>query len=53
MEAQVHFHGQLRLFCQRMSDEGSGGAVKTKNLIYDFSSLASMRQSKIHRQDGI
>lgn len=36
MGAQVHFHGELRLFRQRMGDEGSDGAVKTENLIYDF-----------------
>lgn len=36
----MHFHGELRLFRQQMSDEGSDGAVKTENLIYDFSLLA-------------
>lgn len=39
MEAQVHFHGQLGLFRQQMSSEGSVGGVKTENLIYDFSLL--------------
>lgn len=40
MEAQVHFHGELLLFRQRMSDEGSDGAVKAESLIYGFSFLA-------------
>lgn len=46
MEAQVHFHGELRLFRRRMSDEGSHGAVKTENLIYDFSLLDKKIQNK-------
>lgn len=40
MEAQVHFHGELLLFRQRMSDEGSDDAVKAENLIYGFSFVA-------------
>lgn len=40
MEAQVHFRSELLLFRQRMSDDGSDGAVKAENLIYGFHFVA-------------
>lgn len=53
MEAQVHFHGQLGLFRQQMSSEGSVGGVKTENLIYDFSLLGlDSTGQDAHAEDG-